>query len=69
MSLFEQVQNQIRKAYEPLKDQFDQSLMEQLLEPQNIVEAAVTITKDDGTEVTYPAWRSQHTNVRGPYKG
>lgn len=53
MSLFEQVQNQIRKAYEPIKDEYDKHFMEQLLQPQHIVEAPVTITKDDGSTVTY----------------
>jgi len=67
--LFEQVQNQMRTAYASLQDKYDASLFEQLLEPKNIVEATVEITKDDWSVVSYPGWRSQHTNVKWPYKG
>ena len=69
MTLFETVQAQIKNAYTYINDDYDSSLMEQLLEPINIVEADLTITMDDGSENTYKAFRSQHSNVKGPHKG
>jgi len=38
--------------------------MEHLLEPENIVEATLDIEMDDGSTNSYPAWRSQHCDVR-----
>ncbi len=69
MSLFSWVQDQIKESYEYLKDDYSMWLMEQLLEPMNIVEADLTITLDSGEEKTYKAYRSQHSDVRWPYKG
>lgn len=40
-----------------------------LREPQHIHKKSVTITKDDGSEATFPAFRVQYNNARGPYKG
>lgn len=37
--------------------------------PQQIHQKEITITRDDGTAVTYPAFRVQFNNARGPYKG
>ena len=64
MSLFAGVQSQIKEAYQHLSSDFDESLMNQLLEPVNIVEADLTITMDDGSEKTFKAYRSQHSDVR-----
>lgn len=38
-------------------------------EPQHIRKGDVTITKDDGSEASFPAFRVQFNNARGPYKG
>lgn len=38
-------------------------------EPQYIHQKDITIIKDDGTEVSYPSFRVQFNNARGPYKG
>src|SRR3990167_10581268 len=38
-------------------------------EPQHIHQKDITIIKDDGTEVSYPSFRVQFNNARGPYKG
>ncbi len=38
-------------------------------DPQHIHEKDITITKDDGSKATYPAFRVQFNNARGPYKG
>ncbi len=37
--------------------------------PQHIVKEDVTIKRDDGSSKTYPAFRVQYNNARGPYKG
>ena len=69
MSLFGWVQAQIKEAYLPLAQKYEKHLMEHLLEPENIVEATLDITMDDGSTNSYPARRSQHCDVRWPYKG
>jgi len=38
-------------------------------EPQYIHQKDITIVRDDGTEVSYPSFRVQFNNARGPYKG
>jgi glutamate dehydrogenase (NADP+) len=39
------------------------------LDPQHLLKKDVTITRDDGTKETFPAFRVQYNNARGPYKG
>lgn len=68
MSLFSSVQDQIREAYQPLQDIYPVELMEQLLEPMNIVETDLSVEMDDGSTQSYRAFRSQHTNIKGPFK-
>lgn len=38
-------------------------------EPQHIHKADLTITRDDGSTASFPAFRVQYNNARGPYKG
>lgn len=38
-------------------------------EPQHIHKKDISVTRDDGSTVTYPAFRVQYNNARGPYKG
>lgn len=40
-----------------------------LLEPQHNYQKSLTIKKDDGKKATFPAFRVQYNNARGPYKG
>ena len=40
-----------------------------LNEPQAIHREEITIKKDDGKKATFPAFRVQFNNARGPYKG
>ena len=40
-----------------------------LNEPQHIRTQDIVIEKDDGTQATFPAFRVQFNNARGPYKG
>lgn len=37
--------------------------------PDRVLRAQLTITLDSGEEATYPAYRVQFNNARGPYKG
>ncbi|PIQ75835.1 glutamate dehydrogenase [Candidatus Peregrinibacteria bacterium CG11_big_fil_rev_8_21_14_0_20_49_14] len=39
------------------------------LEPQHIHRKELTLTRDDGSSATFPAFRVQYNNARGPYKG
>lgn len=39
------------------------------LEPQHVLEKTVTVRRDDGSTVEFPAFRVQFNNARGPYKG
>lgn len=43
--------------------------VQQLKTPQNLIADTVSITKDDGSKLTVPVFRSQHNNARGPFKG
>lgn len=45
------------------------SVLAGLAEPDRIVEMSLPLLKDDGTLAHYRAWRVQHNNARGPYKG
>jgi glutamate dehydrogenase/leucine dehydrogenase len=38
-------------------------------EPQEVHKKDLTITKDNGMEESFPAFRVQYNNARGPYKG
>jgi glutamate dehydrogenase (NADP+) len=40
-----------------------------LSEPQHVHQALLTITRDNGAEAKFPAYRVQFNNARGPYKG
>lgn len=42
---------------------------QRFLEPQHIHKKDITIQKDDGSSTTFPAFRVQYNNARGPYKG
>lgn len=47
---------------------FDRCI-ELLSNPQHLHRQELTISMDDGTQKIFPAFRSQHNNARGPYKG
>lgn len=65
----QQVAELLRDAYAPEdRERFDAAI-EKLSEPDQVHEAKLVITMDDGSEQTFTAFRSQHDNARGPYKG
>lgn len=45
------------------------SLLTRLSEPDRIIQEPLRIQMDDGSEKTFQAFRVQHNNIRGPYKG
>ena len=47
---------------------FDRAI-EKLKTPDRVIEGELKITRDDGTIAKFPAFRAQHDNSRGPYKG
>ena len=62
-----QVAKLLRDQY-PNKAKFDQ-VIEQLKTPDRIIEGELEIKLDDGSTKKFKAFRSQHNNARGPYKG
>jgi glutamate dehydrogenase/leucine dehydrogenase len=69
MSLFWQVQEQIRHSYSYLGDKFPERLLAHLLTHKNIVEVEILVTMDDGTTQTFQGRRCQHVDVKWPFKG
>ncbi len=45
------------------------STMATLAEPSNILQMSLPLVRDDGSTTVYKAWRVQHNNARGPFKG
>lgn len=43
--------------------------IQKLIKPDHIHEADLEVTMDDGSMRTFKAYRVQHNNVLGPYKG
>lgn len=66
-SVFEQYKEKVRHIGQELK--LSESIITNLLTPDNIAEKELQITRDDGSQVTLPAYRVQFSNARGPYKG
>ncbi len=47
----------------------DKPYLERLMKPMNIVSGEIEVTMDDGRTEKFQAYRSQHNNALGPYKG
>lgn len=45
------------------------SVVEKLMEPDRVLETKLKIIMDSGKKQKFQAYRSQHNNARGPYKG
>jgi glutamate dehydrogenase len=63
----EQVAELLRPLY-PDEKRFGAAI-EKLKEPDHIIEGKLEVKMDDGTTQAFQAYRSQHNNARGPYKG
>jgi glutamate dehydrogenase/leucine dehydrogenase len=64
---FENSQKQLQSIAEKLE--MEDSIIDQLMEPDRIVEVSIPIKMDNGTTRVFKGFRSQHNNARGPYKG
>src|SRR5680860_941977 len=48
---------------------FDKDMLDKLYYPKHLYSADIKIELDNGMELSMPAWRSQYSNARGPFKG
>lgn len=63
----ETVAKVLRKSYED-KESFDAAI-DQLKTPDRVIEGKIRIRLDNGKTKTFQAYRAQHNNAVGPYKG
>jgi glutamate dehydrogenase len=63
----ENVASILRTSYDD-KDAFDAAI-DQLKSPDRVIEGKLRIKMDNGKTQTFQAYRSQHNNAVGPYKG
>lgn len=66
-SIRDQTNHYVQEAFEELD--FPDRLCKLLLAPQRIIRAELVITMDTGEIAAFNAWRVQHDNSRGPFKG
>ncbi len=69
MSLYQQVQTQIKEAYNFIKDEYSSNLLEEVLYPNRVLEFYIPVKMDDWKTKVFTGYRSQHNNARWPYKG
>ena len=60
-------QKQVKEACDRLN--LPPEVYELLKEPQKVIEINIPVRMDDGSTKVFPAYRSQHNNAVGPYKG
>ena len=63
----EEVAKVLRQSYQDTET-FDAAI-DRLKTPDRVIEEKIRIRMDDGTTQTFQAFRSQHNNAVGPYKG
>lgn len=68
LTQLEQAASLLRKLYSTKPAEFD-STIKRLKSPNNVIEGTIQITLDSGKMAEFKAYRSQHNNARGPYKG
>ncbi len=69
-SPFENVKTQISQALKYIPEiERTPEIIETLATPDAVHEVKLELTRDDGTVEQIPAFRSQHNNIRWPYKG
>jgi len=64
----EKVASLLKADYTDQKKDFEKAI-KKLKEPNKVYETELKITMDDGSKKKFKAFRSQHNNARGPYKG
>lgn len=67
MAAFEYFKEHVAKAADLLK--LSEEDRTKLMTPDRVLTADLEVLRDDGTTSTYPAYRVQFNNARGPYKG
>ena len=67
--LFAGIQQKLKAVYSHLQQDYSEHLLNYLLEPANIVEKNISIEMDNGSKQSFQAFRSQHCDIRGPFKG
>jgi glutamate dehydrogenase/leucine dehydrogenase len=67
ISQLDKVADLLRPEFED-KDRFDQAV-KILRQPQNLVIGEIALDLDNGQKKQFKAYRSQHNNARGPFKG
>ncbi len=67
MAAFEFFKQHVDRAAQLLN--LSEGERERLETPDRVLKADLSITLDDGSKATYPAYRVQFSNARGPYKG
>lgn len=67
ISQLDKVADLLRPDFED-KEEFDRAI-ELLRQPQNLLIGNITLDLDNGQQKTFMAYRSQHNNARGPFKG
>jgi glutamate dehydrogenase (NAD(P)+) len=72
----QQAVRQLEKVATYLRSQYDgddqarfDAAIERLKEPDRLIKKELSIKMDDGKTKKFTAFRSQHSNARGPYKG
>lgn len=65
---------QLTQVAELLADQYQdkqqfKAAIKKLQAPDRVIEGQLKVKMDDGSTQIFPAFRSQHNNARGPYKG
>jgi len=74
MNPHQQSVRQLEQVADLLRDQYQDSAsfnkaIEKLKSPNQIIEGEIEVEMDDGSTKKFAAFRSQHNNARGPYKG
>lgn len=64
----ERVAGLLEGGYKDNAKKFKQAI-DQLKKPNNVFSTKLEIKMDDGSKKKFQAYRSQHNNARGPYKG
>lgn len=67
MSYFQDASDILQKAGKKMG--LSSELISKITQPDRVIKKELSITLDDKTKKTYQAFRSQHNNLLGPYKG
>lgn len=59
----------MKQAFAYLANSYDASLLEKILRPDQVIQVAIPVQMDDGSTKVFTGFRSQHNNIKGPYKG